>query len=73
MWRDTLLTPLAKGWPILVAVLGGVWKTSQLDMQVTDNAADVAKVAEQVDEHVEDAVDRLARIETKLDLLLENK
>lgn len=71
--RDTLITPLVKGWPILVAVVGGVWKTSQLETQIQDNTADVAIVTEKVEEHVEDAVDRLARIETKIDVILEKE
>lgn len=71
--RDTLITPLIKGWPILVAVVGGVWKTSQLETQIQNNTADVAEVVEKVEDHVGDAVDRLARIETKVDLILEKK
>jgi len=54
---------------LALSALGGVWKASELTSQIEDNERDVATIEVVLDDHT----DRLARIETKLDILLEEK
>ncbi len=58
---------------LVLSALGGVWKASELSSQITSNQIATAKIEQQLEQHLTDAVDRLARIETKLDLLVEEK
>jgi len=54
---------------LALSALGGVWKASELSSQIEDNEKDVATIEAVLYDHT----DRLARIETKLDLILQEK
>jgi hypothetical protein len=57
-------------WLTIASLAGtGIWGASSLSSQITDNETSIVQIEEKLDDHT----DRLARIETKLDILVEEK
>jgi cellobiose-specific phosphotransferase system component IIC len=68
--RETLIPAGA-----LVLVVGGVFWLSQMFSQVQANRADISKISASIDSILEeqsDVTDRMARMETKLDIIIDS-